>query len=135
MTQPLSEQLLLQMNALARGSWQDNCQCLTALRSINRYWPEQVMDVLPHFLVPITDMIGTGKTQVIKCAFLLLAEVFARGRQLNIEKVVLTFVGLLLKKVTSEHGHLKQLASEALDQFVANCGYDVSFVSTRNSNI
>jgi len=54
---------------------------------------------------------------------------------MNVEKVVLTFVGLLLKKVTSEHGHLKQLASEALEQFVANCGYDVSFISMLNSNV
>jgi len=80
MTQPLSEQLLLQMDAMTQGSWQDNSQCLTALRSINRYWPEQVMDVLPRYLSTICDMIGTGKTQVVKNAFMLLREVFARGR-------------------------------------------------------
>jgi|JI6StandDraft_1071083.scaffolds.fasta_scaffold11101_7 hypothetical protein len=135
MTQPLSEQLLLQMDVMGHGSWQDNCQCLTALRSINRYWPEQIMEVLPRYFSPICDMISNGKTQVLKNAFMLLREVFARGRQLNVEKVVLTFVGLLLKKLTTEHGHLKQLSSEALDQFVANCGYDVSFISTCDSNV
>lgn len=131
MTQPLSEQLIAQMDTLCGSGWQDNCQCITALRSINRFWPEQIVEVLSRYINNLCDMIATGKTQVLKNVFVLLREVFARGRQLNVEKIVRTFVGLLLKKVTTEHGHLKQLANEALDEFVSNCGYDSSFVSTR----
>lgn len=48
---------------------------------------------------------------------------------LNVESCVLAFAGMLIKKTAMEHGHLKQMAREALDEFVNNCGYDVSFTS------
>jgi hypothetical protein len=84
-----------------KGSWYENNQCITALRSINRFWPESSIEVTNRYLTSICDLINNGKTQVVKNVFLLIREIFARGKMLNVEKCVLTFVGLLIKKVAS----------------------------------
>jgi hypothetical protein len=93
------------------------------------------MEVVSRYLTVICDLISNGKTQVVKNVFMLIREIFARGKMLNVEKCVLTFVGLLIKKVASEHGHIQKLAREALDDFVGNCGYDISFVSKSVCNV
>lgn len=52
---------------------------------------------------------------------------------LNVEKCVFAFTGMLIKKSATEHGHLQKMAKEALEEFVNNCGYDISFVSNQIS--
>lgn len=100
-TQPISEELIAQMDALVIGNWADSFHCITALRSINKYFPESVIEVVNRYLSQLCDLIGTGRTQVVKNAFSLIREMFSRGKMLNVEKCVFAFTGLLIKKAAT----------------------------------
>lgn len=100
-TQPISEQLVAQMDALIHGNWADSFHCITALRSINKFYPENVTDVVNRYLPALCDLISSGKTQVVKNAFSLIREVFSRGKMLNVEKCVFAFSGILIKKAAT----------------------------------
>lgn len=57
------------------------------------------------------------------------------GKQVNVERAVYVFLPILLKKSSTDLGHIKQMSQQALTSFADNCGYDISFVSNLYSKL
>ncbi len=51
------------------------------------------------------------------------------GKTINVERAVYVFLPILLKKSSTDLGHIKDMSQTALTSFSNNCGYDISFVS------
>lgn len=59
----------------------------------------------------------------------MVKEIFDMGQQINVEKAVYAFLPIILKKSSTDLGHIKGMSQQVLLSFAANCGYDISFKS------
>lgn len=129
-TPPLNPEYVAALDSMIAGPWTDAFQCITALRSIVKHNPTLASDVVTRYSANAMDLINTGKTQLVKNVLSLIKETFRLGKYVNVEKCVDSFVRVLIKKSANEHGLLKEMTDQALFEFTANCGYDVSFMIT-----
>ena len=63
----------------------------------------------------------------------MVKEIFDLGQQVNVEKAVYTFLPIILKKSSTDLGHIKEMSQHVLTSFAMNCGYDISFKSIFHS--
>ena len=110
-------------------SWTDSFNCITELRKINKYHPEYVPNIIENFSQTILDLLSTGKTLLVKNIFRLIKEWFDAGQQVNVEKAVIVFLPVLIKKASTDIGYMKTSAQEVLTSFSCNCGYEISLTS------
>lgn len=99
------------------------------LRQIIKYNPTFIPDIVHRYSNPFVDLFINGKTQIIKNLLRMVKEIFDNGKTCNLEKAVYVFLPILLKKSSTDLGHIKEMAQHVLTSFSNNCGYDASFVS------
>lgn len=99
------------------------------IRQIIKYSPNFIPDIVNRYSNPFVDLFTNGKTQIIKNLLRMVKEIFDHGKDSNLEKAVYVFLPILLKKSSTDLGHIKEMSQQALTSFSNNCGYDVSFVS------
>lgn len=63
---PLTPEYVAILDTLIKGNWVNSFQCLTALRSIIKQFPEFAPDIVAKYSQPICELINNGKTQIIK---------------------------------------------------------------------
>jgi hypothetical protein len=56
------------------------------------------------------DLLSTGKTLLVKNIFKLVKEWFDAGQQVNVEKAVIVFLPVLIKKASTDIGNMKTSA-------------------------
>ena len=105
----------------------ESFHCVTMIRQINKFFPQYIPDVIDRYGGVLVDLFNHGKTQIYKNILRLIKEVFDMGQQINVEKAVLPFLPLLLKKSVTEIGHIKEMSQLVLASFSENCGYNISF--------
>ena len=103
--------------------------CITEIRKIIKFQPNFVMDVIERYSSAFVDLFNNGKTQIIKNLLRMVKEVFDLGQQFNVEKAVYAFLPIILKKSSTDLGHIKEMSQHVLISFSMNCGYDISFKS------
>ncbi len=77
------------------------------LRQIIKYQPTYTNDIVNRYSVALVDLFTNGKTQIIKNLLRMVKEVFDLGKQTSVEKAVYVFVPILLKKSSTDLGHIK----------------------------
>ena len=97
-------------NHIKGHSWSDSFNCITELRKINKYHPEFVPTIIDRFSSIILDLMSTGKTLLVKNILKLIKELFDAGAQVNVEKAVVVFLPVLIKKAATDIGHMKTSA-------------------------
>lgn len=126
----LDEQLLATIdNNIKCSNWIQSHQCVTMLRRIIKHQPNFIPDIMNQYSNAFVDLFANGKTQIIKNLLRMVKEVFDHGQNTNVERAVYIFLPILLKKSSTDLGHIKEMSQQALVSFSNNCGYDISFVS------
>lgn len=99
------------------------------LRRITKYQPNLIPDIVNQYSNAFVDLFTNGKTQIIKNLLRMVKEIFDQGKLINVERAVYAFIPILLKKSSTDIGHIKEMSQQSLTSFSDNCGYDISFVS------
>lgn len=105
------------------------------LRQIIKQDSTLIPDIVNRYSNALVDLFANGKTQIIKNLLRMVKEVFDIGSTVNVERAVYVFLPILLKKSSTDLGHIKEMSQQALTSFSNNCGYDISFVSKSYSNL
>lgn len=100
------------------------------LRQLIKFTSNFTPDIVNRYSNAFVDLFANGKTQIIKNLLRMVKEIFDMGKTLNVERAVYVFLPILLKKSSTDLGHIKEMSQQALTSFSDNCGYDISFVST-----
>lgn len=111
--------------------WVDTFNCITALRSINKFNSELSPQVVQHFLIPLGQELHHGVTLVVKNSLLLMKEIFMMGVQIDVRNSIVFFPYVLKKSVLST-GKVKEMAKEALHMFTLFCSYEECFKGTQS---
>lgn len=77
------------------------------LRRVIKYQPNFISDIINRYSSTFVDLLTNGKTQIIKNLLRMVKEVFDQGKQTNVEKAVYLFLPILLKKSSTDLGHIK----------------------------
>lgn len=126
----VDEQTIAQLDAnIKHANWVQTHFCITEIRKINKFHPDFTNDIVQRYSNAFVDLFATGKTQVIKNMLRMVNEIFDMGQQINVEKAVYTFLPIILKKASTDLGHIKEMSQLILTSFAMNCGYDISFKS------
>jgi len=128
--QCVDEQLLQTIDCNIKSSnWIQSHHCITMVRQVIKYHPDYTADIVNRYSIPFVDLFTNGKTQIIKNLLRMVKEIFDLGRKFNLEKAVFVFLPILLKKASTDLGHIKEMSQHVLTSFANNCGYDCSFIS------
>lgn len=93
------------------------------LRQIHKFYPNYIPDIVNRYSNAFLDLFANGKTQITKNLLRMVKEIFDQGQQVNVEKAVYTFLPILLKKSSTDIGHIKEMSQQVLTSFSNNCGY------------
>lgn len=77
------------------------------LRQIIKYNPDFTNDIVNRYSNAFVDLFVNGKTQIIKNLLRMVKEIFDIGNNNNVEKAVYLFLPILLKKSSTDLGHIK----------------------------
>lgn len=126
----LDEQILNTLDAnIKNPNWIQTHHCITMVRQLNKFQPNFTIDILQRYSNAFVDLFTLNKTQIIKNLLRMVKEIFDMGQQLNVEKAVYLFLPIILKKSSTDIGHIKEMSQLVLTSFAENCGYDISFRS------
>jgi pterin-4a-carbinolamine dehydratase len=126
----LNEDLLTTIDSnINCTNWIQSHQCITMLRQILKSQPHFIPDITNRYSNAFVDLFTNGKTQIIKNLLRMVKEIFDHGKDANVERAVYVFLPILLKKSSTDLGHIKEMSQQALTSFSNNCGFDISFVS------
>lgn len=126
----LDEQLLNTIDSnISSTNWIQSHHCITMLRQIIKYSPNFIPDIVNRYSNAFVDLFTNGKTQIIKNLLRMVKQILDNGKTVNLERAVYVFLPVLLKKSSTDLGHIKEMSQQALTSFSNNCGYDISFVS------
>lgn len=99
------------------------------VRQIAKHDPTLIPDLINRYSNAFVDLFASGKTQLVKNLLRMVKEIFDVGSQVNVERAVYVFLPILLKKSSTDLGHIKEMSQQALTSFSNNCGYPISYVS------
>lgn len=106
--QCVDEQLLLTVDSnIKSNNWIQSHHCITMLRQVIKYYPTYAPDIVQRYCMPFVDLFANGKTQIIKNLLRMVKEIFDLGAKVNVEKAVYVFLPILLKKASTDLGHIK----------------------------
>lgn len=77
------------------------------LRQIIKEYPSYTGDIVNRYSTPFVDLFSNGKTQIIKNLLRMVKEIYDHGSTVNVEKAVYVFLPILLKKASTDIGHIK----------------------------
>jgi hypothetical protein len=77
------------------------------VRQIMKHQPNFIPDIVNRYSNAFVDLFTNGKTQIIKNLLRMVKEIFDVGKQINVERSVYVFLPILLKKSSTDLGHIK----------------------------
>ena len=126
----VDENTIAQLDAnIKNANWVQTHFCVTEIRKIIKFQPNFATDIVQRYSNAFVDLFTNGKTQIIKNLLRMVKEIFDLGQQINVEKAVYSFLPIILKKSSTDLGHIKEMSQHVLYAFSLNCGYDISFKS------
>lgn len=77
------------------------------IRQITKHSPKFIPDLVNRYSNAFVDLFANGKTQIIKNLLRMVKEVFDMGKTVDVERAVYVFLPILLKKSSTDLGHIK----------------------------
>ncbi len=77
------------------------------VRQIIKYHANFTNDIINRYSNAFVDLFVNGKTQIIKNLLRMVKEIFDMGKDTSVERAVYLFLPILLKKSSTDLGHIK----------------------------
>ena len=112
-----------------KSNWKSPFDALDNLRILNKYYPNELNNIVAMFWKYIVECIESPKTFIAKNALLFVTEVFMNSKNVRIhDDIIKGLVPHVLAKASSEKGFMKKEAQNALKELTVNCCYDITIM-------
>ena len=120
---------LLKMHFEDKNNWKNPFDALDNLRILNKYYPNELNNIVSIFWKYIVECIEKPKTFIAKNALIFVTEIFMNSKNVRLnDDIIMGLVPHVLSKASSDKGFVKKEAQSALKELTVNCCYDSTIV-------
>jgi len=117
----------IRRNFDSKQDWKSVFDAIDNLRILNKYYPQEINEIVGVYWDAIVDCLDSQKPPIIKNILLFLKEMFKSSSYIRLhDGIISNLIPLILNKVLSEKAFIKREVEKIVDLFVTNCCFDSS---------
>lgn len=110
-------------------NWRGQTESVDVLRSQNKFYNNEIDEILKFFQVSLIECIDSLRSSVSKNSLMFVHEFFCNSKNFKISPETLTIiVPIQLHRAVGDKAFIRQEASKSVETLVKNCVYDSTFI-------